>query len=219
MRYCEGKACAGEDILVMMRTRMKELFRTLGILGSVRFLLRFSSPAEWREILIHLRFYLYNHLVTHVPNSMLRRIYLRSVLGFRIDKSAFIHMGSFFSGRISIGRNSVIGRKCTLLGEITIGDNVSITAETYIFTSSHDVNSPSFDCHYRPVTLKNRSWTGARAMIMPGVTLGEGAVLGAMSVATKTIPDFSIFVGAPAKEIGKRNPDIHYEIRYDPYFN
>jgi len=57
-------------------------------------------------------------------------------------------------------------------------------------------------------------------MILPGVRIGKGAVLGAASTATKDIPDYSIFAGAPAKEIGKRSELLEYTLSdiYSPFF-
>ena len=127
-------------------------------------------------------------------------------------------MGSKFFGNISIGNNSVIGRSCVLLGEIIIKNNVSITAEAYIFTSSHLVNSPSFECFYKTVEIEDYAWLGARAMVLPGVKIGKGAVLAAASTATKDIPAYSIYAGTPAKEIGKRSEAIDYTLLYSPYF-
>lgn len=202
-----------------MRQNIKSAFDKMGILPFAQFVLRLLSLNEWQNIFLDLRFYIYNGILTYVPSAFLRRNYLKCCLGIQVGRSSFIHMGTVFSGKIKIGKHSVIGRNCTLFGDITIGDNVSITAETYIFTSSHEVNSPSFECFYKPVVLEDRAWIGARAVIMPGVTMGKGSVLGANSTATKSIPDFSIQVGSPAKEVGKRNPNIDYTIEYHPYFH
>lgn len=143
-------------------------------------------------------------------------------MGVRIGKGSFVHMGCFFEGnKIQIGQNSVIGRNCYLggsVGKLTIKDNVSITAQTYIFCSSHAKDSPHFESTYSDVTIEDRAWIGARAMILPGVHIGKGAVLGAQSTATKNIPDFSVFAGSPAKNIGTRNRNLSYTLRYHPIF-
>ena len=127
-------------------------------------------------------------------------------------------MGARFEGNISIGSNSVIGRRCVLLGDIIIKNNVSVTAETYIFTTSHLANDPDFKCFYTTVVIEDYAWIGARAIIQPGVTIGKGAILGSASVATKDIPEFEIFAGAPARHIGLRARDLKYELNYSPYF-
>lgn len=165
-----------------------------------------------------LKSYFFNGLLTFFPNHPIRVFYLKNIMGIKIGKLSFIHMGARFEGNISIGNNSVIGRNCVLMGDITVKKNVSITAETYIFTSSHIINSPTFATFNKSVIIEDYAWIGARAMILPGVRIGKGAVLGAASTATKDIPDYSIFAGTPAKEIGKRSELLEYNLVYSSFF-
>jgi maltose O-acetyltransferase len=123
-----------------------------------------------------------------------------------------------FYENIKIGDNSVIGRNCHLLGNITIKNNVSITADTYIFSSSHYKDSPIFEAYTRPVIIEDYAWIGARAMILPGLIIGKGAILGAASTATKNIPDYEVHTGAPAKKVAVRSEKLSYNLNYFPYF-
>ena len=170
------------------------------------------------DFLTSFRSYLYNNCITNFPSNSIRIFYLKRFLGIKIGKFNFIHMGCRFEGKIIIGNNNVLGRNCTLIGDITIKDNVSITAETYIFTASHIVDDPDFRCFYKPVVIEDYAWIGARAMILPGVKIGKGAILGAASTATKDIPDFHVFAGTPAKKIGERNVNLTYRLKYFPFF-
>ena len=97
--------------------------------------------------------------------------------------------------------------------------NVSITARTYIFCASHLVDSPDFASVHKDVIIEDHAWIGAGATIMPGVTIGEGAVLGAVAAATKDVPAYSIWAGVPAKEIGTRSRNLTYTLKYRAYFN
>lgn len=166
--------------------------------------------------------YLYNHWLTNFPSNRVRTAYLRHVLDYEIGERVFVHMGCFFDGdRITIGRNSVIGRQCFLGGSggaLSIGDNVSITARSYIFCASHDPNSPTFAAVYGDVRIDDYAWIGAGATIQPGVHVGRGAVLGAVAVATKDVPAYAIWAGVPAKPIGTRDATLTYELDYSPYF-
>jgi len=168
------------------------------------------------------KYYLFNHWVAFFPCYKLRIFYLRHILGISIGKDCFIHMGCFFEGNnIVIGNNSVIGRNCYLGGSggtLTIKNNVSITAQTYMFCSTHLVNNPKFECIHNDITIDDYAWIGARAMILPGVRIGKGSVLGAASTATKDVPDYSVFAGSPAKEIGKRTTELSYLLEYFPCF-
>jgi acetyltransferase-like isoleucine patch superfamily enzyme len=162
--------------------------------------------------------YLYNYILTNCPWHGLRVFYLRRVLGIPIGERSFVHMGCLFYAGVSIGRNCVVGRECHLLGDITIGSNVSITAQTYIFSATHDKDSPDFSAYSKPVVIEDFVWIGARAMILPGVHIGKGAILGAASTATRDIGAYRIWVGAPAREIGRRSEDLRYQLNHFPYF-
>jgi acetyltransferase-like isoleucine patch superfamily enzyme len=167
------------------------------------------------------KYYIFNHILTHFPNHWLRIFYLRNVIGIPIGKECFIHMGCFFAGNnIFIGNNTVIGRNCYLGGggKLIIKNNVSITAQTYIFCATHLTNSSTFECVHKDVIIEDYAWIGARAMILPGVRIGRGSVLGAASTATKDIPDYSVYAGTPAKEVGQREKELIYTLKYFPCF-
>lgn len=164
--------------------------------------------------------YLTNHVVAHVPSFRLRHLWYRRVLGMQLGPNASVHMGAyvwFWSPReirrigVRIGRNSHIERNCTLdaRSPLTIGENVALSPEVMILAGKHDVNDPRFaNSEVGPwaVTIEDYVWIGTRAMIMPGVTLGRGAVVAAGSVVTKDVPPLTIVAGAPAKPIGMRDP-------------
>lgn len=199
-----------------MNNKSKQRFKI--ILRKMGLLLFMGRCYNIKHFFPSLKSYFFNGFLTHFPNRRIRGFYLKNAMGMKIGKSCFIHMGARFEGNISIGNYSVIGRNCALLGDITIKNNVSITAETYVFTSSHIINSPTFATFNKPVIIEDYAWIGARAMILPGVRIGKGAILGAASTATKDIPEYSIFAGAPAKEIGKRSELLEYTLVYSPYF-
>lgn len=164
-----------------------------------------------------LKLYIINNIITYIPIHSFRILCFKKILGIKIGKNSFIHLGTIFNGHISIGEHSVIGRKVVLQGEITIGNNVSITAESYIFSGSHDKNSSSFAYISKPIFIDDYSWLGARSIVLPGVTIGLGAIVGAGSVVTRDIPAYQVYAGAPAKQIGTRK-NITYTLYYAPYF-
>jgi acetyltransferase-like isoleucine patch superfamily enzyme len=203
--------------------KLKEIIKQKKTWALVRYLLYvygflFNFYYRVIDFFKSLRNYFYNDWLTNFPSNSIRILYLQNIMGVKIGKFTFIHMGCRFDGDIIIGNNSVLGRNCILKGQIVIKNNVSITAETYIFTSSHIVNDPDFNCFYKTVVIEDYAWIGARAMIMPGVKIGRGAVLASASVATKDIPDFNIFAGSPAKNIGMRNSELKYNLNYSPFF-
>jgi glycosyltransferase involved in cell wall biosynthesis len=131
-------------------------------------------------------------------------------------------MTTYFTGfQFSIGDNSVINRQCYIdtREKLVIGNNVNISNQVYIQTATHDPYSPTFDYVKGPVSINDHAWIGARAVILPGVTIGEGAVVGAGAVVTKDIPPYAIAVGVPARIVAKRPEEISYCTRYLPLFD
>lgn len=152
----------------------------------------------------------------------LRHFYLVKFCNIKIGKNSSIHCGCFITGsNISIGDNSVINRNTYLDGRVSlrIGNNVNISHYTLIQTLTHDPQNQDFVCLCKPVVIGDHAWIGARALILPGVEIGEGAVVGAGSVVTRSVDPFTIVAGNPAKYIKDRSRAIHYRSKYFPFFD
>ncbi|NEU14578.1 acyltransferase [Methylobacterium sp. BTF04] len=151
-----------------------------------------------------------------------RHFYMRKMCGIKVGKHTSVHWGCFFTGNnIIIDDNSVINRFCYVdgRGPLYIGKNVNISHYTIIHTLTHVTNSPSFHAIAKPVALMDHCWIGARAIILPGVTVGEGSVVAAGSVVVKDVPPYTIVGGNPAKIIGQRTRDLQYKTTYFPFFD
>jgi acetyltransferase-like isoleucine patch superfamily enzyme len=177
---------------------------------------RVGSAFSIRLFVVPALLYLTNYLVAYVPSFTLRHLWYRRVLGIQLGPNAAVHLGNYvwFWGPgeirrfgVSIGRNSRIGRDCTLDARsgLTIGENVSISAEVMILGGTHDINDPEFGDIAGAVAIEDYVWVGARAIVMPGVTLGRGSVVAAGSVVTKDVAPLTIVGGVPAKPIGMRD--------------
>lgn len=166
--------------------------------------------------------YLCNRVIAFVPSHGLRRIFYCTCMQFEIGEKSRIFMGARFDARreFKLSAHSVINENCRLdnRGNLYIGSNVSISSEVCILTADHDPQSSSFIGRDRPVRIEDYVFVGTRAMILPGTTIGRGAVVAAGAIVTRDVPPFSIVAGSPAKEIGKRNPDLSYQIDYRPLF-
>ena len=92
--------------------------------------------------------------------------------------------------------------------EIKIGNNVDIASEVMIYNSEHDLESEEFTAREEPVEIGDYVFIGPRAIIMPGVKIGIGAVVAGGAVVTKDVPNFAIVGGIPAKVIGERKTKI-----------
>ena len=90
-------------------------------------------------------------------------------------------------------------------GGITIENNVLIGAQAKLISNNHDVYDRAV-LTVKPVLIKEGAWIGAGVSVLPGVTVGKYAVVGANSVVTKDIPDYAVAVGIPAKVVKYLDP-------------
>lgn len=117
----------------------------------------------------------------------------------------------FVDGKnISIGYNSGIGEKSFLqdCGKIIIGNDVLMGPEVMIFTTNHGIEKSKkiFEQKniIKDVKIGNDVWIGARVIILPGISVGDGAVIAAGSIVTKNVDNYTIVAGNPAKKIKDR---------------
>ncbi len=117
----------------------------------------------------------------------------------------------YYKNKIRIGTGTWIGQQCFLhgAGGLTIGKNVGIGPAVKIITSSHKADSRKkpvlhTSIEFKKVVIEDDCDIGVGAIILPGVTIGEGAIIGAGSIVTKDIPPYSIAVGNPARVIKTR---------------
>jgi acetyltransferase-like isoleucine patch superfamily enzyme len=175
------------------------------------------SKTVWLEFVVWIL-----HLFGCFPSHQVRR-FLYRIAGVRIGHGSALHMHTTFynPGNIVIGRDTIIGEKATLDGRVrlSIGDHVDIASEVMIYNAEHDINDPDFKAVQAPVVVHDYVFIGPRAIILPGVTIGKGAVVAAGAVVTKDVPEFTIVGGVPAKEIGERIlKDPHYKLGRAAWF-
>lgn len=129
------------------------------------------------------------------------RIRLLRACGFRIGREVYIADGLIIVEELA-------GRE-----QLTIGDRVSIAPRVMLVLSSHPNASrirPFAPTARGDITIEADAWIGACAVILPGVTIGRGAVVGAGSVVTSDVPPLTIVAGQPAKPVRKLTPDASW---------
>lgn len=135
-------------------------------------------------------------------------------------KKVVVHIGTKIRAphKLSIGAGSIIGDNCTLDARsgLTIGRNVNISSNVSIWTLQHDHRSPSFACpttdkRRLAVIIEDRVWLGCNVIVLPGVTIGEGAVCCGGCVVTKDIEPYTVVAGIPARKVGERPRNLTYE--------
>lgn len=176
----------------------------------------------FKTFLSELRIYICNEWIATIPSHRFRNFYYRKVMKFKFEQSCSIHMHCVVdcAENLVIGENSVINAKCRLdnRGGIVIGENVSISQEVLILTADHDVNAADFAGRSLPVRIQDYVWIGTRAVILPGVTIGKGALIAAGAVVTKDVIPYAIVAGVPARVIKMRRTDLNYETKYRRLF-
>ena len=157
-------------------------------------------------------------LISIIPSHFVRNFLYKIIYRLRLGKKVTIYGGVEFRSpwRVYINHNSIIGHNCLLDGRkgLFIGKNVNISSGAWIWTLQHDVNDPSFKAVGKSVHIGDYAWICSRSIILPGVEIGEGAVVAAGSVVTKSIPPYSIAGGVPAKIIGKRSENLQYTLEH-----
>ena len=130
--------------------------------------------------------------------------------GFHIRKANGIH----------VKEGTTIGPRVLLDGRkgLFIGRNVVIAYDSIIWTLNHDYNDPSFKTKGAPVYIHDYAWICSRSIILPGVTIGEGAVVASNAIVTKDVQPYTIVAGIPAKIVGtreKKNYTYGYKLNED----
>jgi acetyltransferase-like isoleucine patch superfamily enzyme len=174
--------------------------------------------------LVRLANFATNHVISWIPSYRLRHRWYRSYLGLQIGDGARVFLGCYMwhigprhvrrTGS-RIGPRTWINRDACLdlRGGIEIGADVSISPSVMILTAQHDMNHPRFEYVSKRVVIEDHVWIGARATIMPGVTVGRGAVIAAGAVVTRDVDPLTVVGGVPARPIATRDADaVDYEL-------
>jgi maltose O-acetyltransferase len=165
--------------------------------------------------------WLYNDLFSHLPSRRLRLGLLRGWLGsLGPGCGVQLHCRFLHAPGVRLGCRCVLNQGCLLDGRrypITVGSDVSLGPEAAILTLGHDPRSPLFADRGGPVQIGNHVWIGFRAIVLPGVSIGEGAVVAAGAVVTRDVSPFTIVAGNPARPIGERPKSLAYMLEYQPF--
>lgn len=180
--------------------------------------------AHLRRVLAEARLYLCNHLVTNIPFVRIRMWLYRNAMKFRLSTTCTIFIGTRFhcAGGLNIGDRSVVNENCRLdpRGGISIANDSILAAEVTILTADHDPLDPTFErARIRGVQIGHHVFIGTRALVLPGVTIGNGAIVAAGSIVTRDVAPFFIVAGSPARKIGVRPPNLTYSSYYRRIFH
>jgi len=132
-------------------------------------------------------------LVKHMPIYQLRSAMLR-LCGYAVGKNVYV------------GEDLIIVDEPSDRGMVSIGDRVAISPRVTLVVSSrpnHSRIAPYVPVKHGPITIESDAWLGTSVVVLPGIRIGEGAVVGANSLVTRDVRPYTIVGGSPARVIGE----------------
>lgn len=155
----------------------------------------------WR--MVYLVLFRLSPVPLHGWRSMLLRLF-----GAKVGKGVHVYPGVdiWAPWNLELGDQAGVASGATLYsqGHIFIGKRAVISQGSYLCAGTHDFEKAGFPLYTKPIRIEDEAWIAAQAFIHPGVTVGEGAVVGARSVVVKDLPPWMVCAGFPAKPIKER---------------
>lgn len=155
----------------------------------------------------NLSWYVVNDVIAKIPSSSLRKKLLKKC-GVKIGTGSHLYSGFHIRNPkgLKMGQKCSIGPKVLLDARkgLVLGNSVVVAYEAIIWTLHHDYNDLYFSPKGSPVFVGDYVWICSRSIILPGVRIGEGAIVASGAVVTKDVPPYAIVAGVPAKVIGFR---------------
>ncbi|MBP5397700.1 MAG: acyltransferase [Bacteroidales bacterium] len=156
-----------------------------------------------------------------IPSHHIRNFLYRHIFHLSLYKEAVLYYGAEIRchRKCVIGKGCIIGDRAVLdaRNSLTIGKNVTLSTGVSIYTEQHDYRNPNFDVISRTgsrkcsVEIDDYAWIGPNVIILPGVHIGEGAVVGGGAVVTHDVNPYAVVAGIPARPIGERPRGLKYD--------
>jgi putative colanic acid biosynthesis acetyltransferase WcaF len=144
---------------------------------------------------------------TPPPLHPWRRLLLR-LFGAKIASTARIYGSArvWYPPHLEMGEYSVMGwqTNCYCQAKVTLEDYANVAQRAFLCAGTHDINDEHFQLITKPIVIKRHAWLAADVFVGPGVTVGEGAVIGARGVAFKDLEPWTVYIGNPLRELKRR---------------
>lgn len=161
----------------------------------------------------------------HIPSHRIRNFLYRFVFQMKATSKTVIYGGCEFRSPWNIHMdNCVISVGCIFDGRngIYIGNNTVFGSNVRVWTEEHDLNDSMFgigETHAQPVHFGERTWICSDSTVLPGVNIGNGAVVASRACITKDCDAYGVYGGVPAKRIGSRSNDLKYVLSGKPHWH
>jgi len=140
------------------------------------------------------------------------RIWLLRAFGAKLSHGVVVRSSVkiWWPGNLTMEEGSTLGPDviCYNMAPIRIGRQALISQRAELCTGTHSISDPAFCLITKPIVIGPKAWVAANAFVGPGVTIGEGAILGACAVTASDLDPWMVYVGNPAKPIKKRIMDV-----------
>lgn len=171
---------------------------------------------------------MYKRIIRHIVIPFFRilpalkcnsiKIFLLNQIGHKLDKSVVFASSAKIMGNFTahIGKNTFIGHNTLITGgesDIYIGDNCDISSNVSLVMGSHEIDVLGSRSAGKGISksifIDNGVWIGYGSIVLPGITIGKKAIIGAGSVVNKDIPPYCIAAGNPCKPIKIWNSELN----------
>jgi putative colanic acid biosynthesis acetyltransferase WcaF len=136
------------------------------------------------------------------------RAFLLRCFGAKLGKNCFIYGRAriWAPWKLTCGDLATIGDEAIIYNpeDVTLGSHAIVSQQAYLCGATHDYEDPAFPLIAFPIAVGPYAWICARATVQPGVSVGEGAVLGLGSVATRDLEPWTVYAGVPARKVKSR---------------
>ena len=161
-----------------------------------------------------------NVIWNKLPSRHLRKWFYQ-LLGAKIGTETFpcrrveilLPKGLTLGERIAVGWFTELDAR----GGIYIGSDTNISSHVKLITGSHDIEDSNYEADFQPIHIGHHCWIGTGAIVLQGVTIGDGAVVAAGAVVTKDVEAYSVVGGVPARFLRKRPKDLDYKLGRPPF--
>lgn len=149
-------------------------------------------------------------LARPIPRSLLNgwKLFLLQSFGAKVHKTSVVYSEAkiYAPWHLEMREYACIGSgvNCYNADKISIGAHATVSQNVSLCTASHNIVTSNHKWFCAPIVIKDQAWVAAEAFIMPGITIGQGAVVGARAVVTKNVEPWTVVGGNPARFIKKR---------------